>query len=126
MNVAMNASPNITRQLESFRLFHSGREFEPDWFVVEMCWDGPGRVPTEALVQTRHLSAVSRIFVDPKIEIRSLPHERLLVAIDTDNAKIDMRVSQERVAIAVHLNRNWVANKPIYENGMMKTSRSLA
>ena len=103
MNVAMNASPNITRQSESFRLFHSGREFEPDWFVVEMCWDGPGRVPTETLVQARYLSAASRVFVDPKIEIRSLPHERLLVAIGTDDAKIDMRVSRESVAIAVQV-----------------------
>ena len=103
MNVESNSITGSGCRSEPIQLQHSGRSFVPEEFTVEMCWEAPEVVPTEAFVRERFLFASLAVLQDPKLDVKSLEAGKLSVEISTDDADIKMQVTVDGVMITVQV-----------------------
>ncbi|MDG2385187.1 MAG: hypothetical protein P8N76_26185 [Pirellulaceae bacterium] len=127
MNIKLSSEPR--QAVESKRLILSRPDFnfEPDWFLVELHWQDTIISPTEKAIRCRLLTAALPLLTNPNIVFRRLSHDRMLVSLDTCDAKIDMRVSADSVAIMVQVTGDAEAAVRFCENvsstGRCVTSR---
>ena len=103
MNFTVPERPPREPNRRPLRLWRPDGEFEADWFVVELRWERDGVLPTEASIRRKLLTSALPLLRSPRVIFRQLPRDRMLVSIDSPDAQINVRVSEQDIVIAVQV-----------------------
>lgn len=85
-----------------FKAWCDDREFDADWFVVDMCGQDPELLESEALIYDHGVQPALRVLRTPTTVSRPLPGGGLQVSIDSPDAQFVLRFGAQGSSISAH------------------------
>jgi spermidine synthase len=98
------------------KLWRPDFEFEANWFVVELRWEGEGILATENSIRRNLLTSALSLLRSPDVKFNRLSHDQMFLSIDSPDALISLRVSSNYIVIEVQVIENAAAAVRFCEN----------
>ena len=85
------------------QLWRDDTEFEADWFLLELEGTEPDWVPTEEDLREYTVEPAQLLLRDPQAAFRQLSRSRMLMTIDSPDARFNVRVALPETSISVQV-----------------------
>ncbi|MCP4070399.1 MAG: hypothetical protein GY742_01500 [Hyphomicrobiales bacterium] len=100
----------------SLKLWRPDSDFEANWFVVELRWEGEDLAPTENSIHRRLLTPALPLLRNPEVKFRQLSQNQMFLSIDSPDASINLRISSYYIVIEVQVVEDAAAAVRFCEN----------